>query len=146
VLVAFDGFVEPGTLADWKHATNRWELECKQTAHYPEARPLNLDPGYVTQAKLVLATTKDRDHRLYLRDGMFAEVTLNYVGRQWVHHRWTYPDYRTVEVAKFANACRDRLREYLKANQQFRLVHRKHRMADSSTCLEDPHEGDSTHE
>jgi hypothetical protein len=74
----------------------------------------------MTQAKLVLATTKDRDHRIYLRDGMFAEVTLTYVGRQWQHHRWSYPSYRTEEVAAFATECRKRLRQHLRATQQFR--------------------------
>jgi hypothetical protein len=47
-------------------------------AQWPEPRPLNLDPGYLTEAKLVLATTKDRNHRLYLDRGIFAEVTLCY--------------------------------------------------------------------
>ncbi len=121
-LVAFTGYIEPGGLAEWKHATNRLETDYAATHEHPETRPLNLDPGYVTQAKLVLATTKDRDHRIYLRNGMFAEVTLNYVGRSWVHHRWTYPDYRTAEVAQFAQQCRDRLREYLKTTSAFRVV------------------------
>ncbi len=119
-LVALDGFVDPAELANWKSQTNRWENELAQHARCPESRPLNLDPGYLTQAKLVLATTKDRDHRIYLRDGMFAEVTLTYVGKQWQAHRWTYPSYRTAEVARFATACRNRLRDHLQATRAFR--------------------------
>lgn len=120
-LVAWDGFVDPAGLADWKHQTNRWEAEYAAQAKQDEDRPLNLDPGYMTQAKLVLATTKDRDHRIYLRDGMFAEVTLTYVGKTWQHHRWSYPSYRTDEVAAFATDCRNRLRRHLRETQQFRL-------------------------
>ena len=120
VLIAPGKPLDPGDLADWKHQTNQWENEYAEASSYAEPRPLNLDPGYMTQAKLVLATTKDRDHRIYLRDGMFAEVTLTYVGKQWVHHRWSYPSYRTDEVAKFAGACRDRLRRHLKETKQFR--------------------------
>ncbi len=119
-LVAFDGFLDPAGLADWKHQTNAWEELYAAESNHSETRPLNLDPGYMTQAKLVLATTKDRDHRIYLRDGMFAEVTLTYVGKQWQHHRWSYPSYRTTEVADFANQCRQRLREHLSATSQFR--------------------------
>ena len=53
---------------------------------------------------------------------MFAEVTLNYVAKKWIHHRWTYPSYRTDEVAQFAQACRDRLRAYLLTTDGFRVV------------------------
>ena len=119
-LIAVAGFKDPGGLADWKNETNQWEYEFTESAQYEESRPLNLDPGYMTQAKLVLATTKDRDHRLYLRDGMFAEVTLTYVGKAWQHHRWTYPSYRTAEVANFASQCRADLRQHLKETRQFR--------------------------
>ena len=120
-LVAIEGFQDPAGLADWKLRTNRWEAEYAADSDHAEERPLNLDPGYMSQAKLVLATTKDRDHRLYLRDGMFAEVTLTYVGKAWQHHRWSYPSYRTPEVAEFANQCRTRLRQHLKATRQFRV-------------------------
>lgn len=119
-LIAIDEFADPGELADWKTLTNEWESEYASVSNKIESRPLNIDPGYVTQAKLVLATIKDRDHRLYLRRGIFAEVTLNYMGGRWVHHRWTYPDYRTDEVADFAMRCRVRLRAHLQTTGQFR--------------------------
>ncbi|QDT10584.1 DUF4416 family protein [Planctomycetes bacterium K23_9] len=120
VLVAFADLQEPGGLADWKHQTIGWEKEYASTAKEPEKRPLNLDSGYVTQAKLVLATTKDRDHRLYLRDGMFAEVTLNYVAKKWIHHRWTYPDYRTDKVSQFVQRCREQVRQHVQESGRFR--------------------------
>ena len=119
-LVAFEGFCDPGELAGWKVATNHWEKEYAANCSHPETRPLNLDPGYTSQAKLVLATTKDRDHRIYLRDGIFAEVTLTYVRKTWEHHRWSYPTYRGNEVASFAQQCREHLRAHLKQIKQFR--------------------------
>ncbi len=122
VLVAFDELADPGALADWKLTTNAWEHEYARSSDHAEPRPLNLDPGYITQAKLVLATIKDRDHRLYLHDGIFAEVTLNYMGGRWIHHRWTYPDYRTAEVGEFVMACRERLRTHLLQTGGFRRV------------------------
>lgn len=120
VLVAFEGYQDPAELADWKRHTNRWESELAASGNVAEIRPVNLDPGYVTQAKLVLATTKDRDHRIYLRSGIFAEVTLTYVRRHWTHHRWTYPSYRTEVVAEFAMECRERLRHHLRGTAKFR--------------------------
>lgn len=125
VLVAMAEPCDSGSLADWKRQTNEWEWQAAAEYGGGPARPLNLDPGYVTQAKLVLATVKDRDHRIYLRDGIFAEVTLTYTGGQWIGHRWTYPDYRTPEVIDFANRCRHRLREHLKEIGGFRTA-RKH--------------------
>lgn len=130
VIVAFGAPIDPAGLADWKLQTNAWELEAMQrfagraasAAQEPRApiRPLNLDPGYLTQAKLVLATVKDRDHRVYLHSGIFGEITLTYTARQWIGHRWTYPDYRSDDVFQFATACRERLRRHLKQIGGFR--------------------------
>ena len=120
VLIAFEDLQEPGGLADWKHKTIDLEKEYAAFGSHSDVRPLNLDCGYVTQAKLVLATTKDRDHRLYLRDGMFAEVTLNYMAKKWIHHRWTYPDYRSTDVAAFVHRCRDQVRKYVELTGKFR--------------------------
>ena len=86
-LLAFEQLTNPGQLAEIKLATNDWEEFYARENSWPESRPLNLDPGYITEAKLVLATTKDRDHRIYLGSGIFAEVTLFYhaeIGRAHV--------------------------------------------------------------
>ncbi|MBN2482583.1 MAG: DUF4416 family protein [Candidatus Omnitrophica bacterium] len=58
-------------------------------------RSINIDPGYLNEAHLVLTSTKDFYHRLYLGKGVFAEVTLYYAHRQFQDLPWTYPDYRT---------------------------------------------------
>ena len=78
VMVACRQPCQPDDFVEWKLTTNDWEAEFANSASFPEKRPLNLDPGYVTQAKLVLATTKDRDHRIYLERGIYAEVTLSF--------------------------------------------------------------------
>lgn len=76
----------------------------------PVARPLNLDPGYLTEAKLVLASTKDHAHRIYLSQGIYAEVTLSFRRGHWRHHDWTYPDYRRADYHAFFTQCRDYFR------------------------------------
>jgi hypothetical protein len=102
--------IDPGRLAKLKLESNAWEQEYARLGLHPEPRPLNLDPGYVTQAKLVLASTKDHAHRLYLSDGIFAEVTLSYKHRRWQAHEWTFPDYRRDDYQAFFTQCRDYLR------------------------------------
>jgi hypothetical protein len=112
--MAFERLIDPASIADTKHRSNRWEADFKTQFHYPEIRPLNIDPGYITEAKLVLVTTKDRDHRLYLRDGIYAEVTLHFRGNGWESSRWTYPDYQRADYQAFFTECRQWLRSRLK--------------------------------
>lgn len=75
------------------------------------ARPFNLDPGYLDMAKLVLASTKDHAHRLYLGSGIYGEVTLHYRAKQWQPWPWTYPDYRRPEVSEFLTRSRSHFRK-----------------------------------
>lgn len=97
---------DPARLADVKLQTNAWEEEYRNTAGMPEPRPLNLDPGYLTLGKLVLASTKDHSHRVYLRDGICAEVTLYYRAHRWQSREWTYADYRREDFQAFFSECR----------------------------------------
>jgi hypothetical protein len=108
---AFERLIDPAVLADIKRQTNEWEAEYNAHARHAEARPLNLDPGYITPAKLVLASTKDHAHRIYLREGIFAEVTLAYRRGRWQPLEWTYPDYRRDDYQSFFTRCRDLLFE-----------------------------------
>jgi len=69
-------------------------------------RAVNIDPGYLTKDKLVLASTKDFYHRLYLGAGIFGEVTLHYSKGCFRFFSWTYPDYQEPEFLKFLEAAR----------------------------------------
>jgi hypothetical protein len=69
-------------------------------------RSVNLDPGYLTGSKLVLASTKNFSHRIYLWGGIFAEVTLVFEHGSFVPLRWTYPDYRTELAIGYFNQVR----------------------------------------
>jgi hypothetical protein len=112
--VVFERLIDAAEIADTKHLSNQWESEFQQANDYPEQRPINIDPGYITEAKLVLVTTKDRDHRIYLRNGIYAEVTLHFRGKSWESSRWTYPDYQRADYQAFLTACREWLRCRLK--------------------------------
>jgi hypothetical protein len=107
---AFEQLIDPAALVDMKLQANAWEADYANNGSHDEARPLNLDPGYLTPAKLVLASTKDHAHRIYLARGIFAEVTLFYKDRQWQHRDWTFPDYRRADYQQFFSECREVLR------------------------------------
>jgi len=95
--VSFSELIAPDRLAEIKRITS--ELEMNWTVD--GRRQVNLDPGYVSMGKLVLATTKDYTHRIYLSQGIYAEVTLKYQHGAFHAWEWTYPDYaspRYVEI------------------------------------------------
>jgi len=114
---AFERLIDPETLVDLKLQTNQWEDDYAAIRRHPEARPLNLDPGYMTLAKLVLASTKDFTHRIYLGRGIYAEATLYYRRHQWQHHEWTFPDYRRDDYQQFFSRCRDYLHQRTREGQ-----------------------------
>lgn len=86
------------------------ELE-KSLAREDGSRRVNLDPGQVTPARLVLTTTKDYSHRIYLGNGIFAEVTLIY--RRGAFHplNWAFSDYKTDVALRFFKEVRSSLLE-----------------------------------
>jgi hypothetical protein len=89
--VAFKQLLDPGRLAEIKLLTNALEREMAAK----ERRTINLDPGYLSLAKFVLATTKDQGHRIYIGQGIYAEITLYYQRGEWRVYPWTYPDYQS---------------------------------------------------
>lgn len=106
---AFQNFADPAGLAEWKLAANALEEELKPrlAPSGVPARPINIDPGYVTGAKLVLASTKDFAHRIYLRDGIFAEITMAFRAGKWLPHQFTFPDFRSGVYDGFLKRVRD---------------------------------------
>jgi hypothetical protein len=114
VFFAFAELADPAGLAEWKLTGNAWEAEYAAAGRHPEPRPLNLDPGYLTLGKLVLASTKDYAHRVYLRQGIFAEITLYWRRHRWEHHEWTFADYRQEAYHVFFSQCREYLHKQLR--------------------------------
>jgi len=106
VIVAFERLIDPASLPAIKRRTNELEWANSVGAH----RWVNIDPGYVSLSKLVLATTKDHAHRIYLSDGIYAEVTLQYQEGSFRPWPWTYPDYASPPYLAIFNAIREEYR------------------------------------
>lgn len=112
LFLSFERLIQPAALAEIKLETNALEQEFADAGVDPEiARPVNLDPGYLDLGKLVLATTKDRSHRIFIGSRIFAEVTLHRVNDAWHTWPWTYPDYATPEYHAFFEVARTKLHE-----------------------------------
>ncbi len=100
---------DPADLATHKLMSHDWENEVAKSIHFDVERPLNIDPGYMSMTKLVLASTKNREHRIYLRDGIYAEVTLAFRDQHWQPLPWTYPDYQRQDFRVFFHEARKHL-------------------------------------
>jgi hypothetical protein len=99
---SFACLIKPEDISRIKTLTNKIEEKFSSRS----ARRINIDPGYLDSAKVVLATTKDYVHRAYLKDGIFAEITLHFQNRTFNPWPWTYPDYRTPEYIESFNSMR----------------------------------------
>ena len=106
LFLVFQNLVPAESLALIKNQTNEIESAVAQSGAFAEPRPINLDPGILTLGKFMLATTKDQAHRIYLRDGIYAEVTLRFEAGAYHPWPWTYADYRQPCVAAFMKEAR----------------------------------------
>ncbi|NQT90341.1 MAG: DUF4416 family protein [Candidatus Omnitrophica bacterium] len=103
--MSFKRLIDPARLAQIKLTTNKLEKSLFKGIKDP-SRPVNIDPGYITEAKLVLASTKDYYHRIYLKNGIYAEMTLCYKDSSFAGCDWTYRDYMTGECIRMFNDIR----------------------------------------
>lgn len=98
--ICFRGLADAGELPDWKRAS------CALEARSRTPRAVNIDPGYLDGARLVLASTKDHAHRIWLRDGIYAEVTLRFRFGRWESFDTTFPDFRNGFYDAFLTEAR----------------------------------------
>ena len=112
--VFFGELVSVERLAEIKRLTNDLEFRICDDLALPHAcRPVNIDPGYITLSKLVLASTKDHSHRICLQRGIYAEVTLRFHAGAWERWPWTYPDYAADTYHAAFTHARDLLKAQL---------------------------------
>jgi len=101
--ISISKLINPADLYRIKILSNKIEEKFSRES----CRSINIDPGYINHAKLVLASTKDFAHRIHLNKGIFAEITLSFKGKNFTPLEWSYPDYRTSEYIKIFNEIRD---------------------------------------
>ena len=116
VFFSFERLIDADNLADIKRQTNQLEEELRAGFPQSEAvkRPVNLDPVYIEHAKVILASTKNFYHRIYLGRGIFGEVTMHFRNNTFQFFPWTYPDYQSKEYQEFFLRIRHIYRAQLK--------------------------------
>jgi len=117
VFFSFERLIEADQLPEIKRQTNQLEDELAPLLRTPNTnvkRPVNLDPGYLEQAKVILASTKNFYHRMYLGGGIFGEVTMHFKNNTYQFFPWTYPDYQSKDYQDFFLRMRQILRSQLR--------------------------------
>jgi hypothetical protein len=105
--IFFNKVIDPSSLADIKLLTNAMETTCSHAGK----RRINLDPGYITLAKVVLASTKNYSHRIYLGKGIYAELALLYKNHQFISMPYTYNDYKDQAYLNMFTTVRNLLKK-----------------------------------
>ena len=113
--VSTEHLIAPALLAKIKHKTNKLEQKLAAKLALPLPRPVNLDPGIIEPSKLILASTKNYSHRIYIGKKMYAEATLIFDRGHWRPFDYTYPDYKQQCYFDFFDKVRKRLLEQLKS-------------------------------
>ena len=103
VFVSFKKLIPHENLPQIKILTNKIEHKLSKGG----CRLINIDPGYLDSAKLILASTKDFRHRIYLNKGIYADLTLFYQNKTFQSWEWTFLDYRTAEYIAIFNQIRE---------------------------------------
>ena len=93
-VIVFKKEINPELLPNIKLFTNSIEYKTNK-------RIINLDPGYLNKQKLILATTKERPHRIYLKNGIYADLTYLFKKNDCIILRNTFPDFREKFVQEF---------------------------------------------
>lgn len=106
--------IKPGKLAAIKLKTNKMEAKLAKMPGIGFSRPVNLDPGYIEPSKLVLASTKNFSHRIYIGKKIWAEVTLVYNKGKWISFEYTFPDHREERYHGFFSKVREKLVEQIR--------------------------------
>ncbi len=115
--VSFGPLVPPDRLSPIKRETNRLEEALGRGSGSPVARPVNLDPGIVTSAALIMATAKDFSHRIPLSEGIYGHLELLFTRTGIRLLDWTYPDFRDGRYTPFLLEARKSLLFALKASR-----------------------------
>ena len=105
-MIAFKAFIEQNDLAEIKSATNSIERSYLSGDASGDKRRVNLDPGYLVYERFVLATGKNFAHRIYLDNGIYADLTLVYRRGAFETLPWTYPDYAHHHIISFLERVR----------------------------------------
>ncbi len=103
-MLTFKNLTQQDMLPETKLVTNALEGKYSEKGR----RKVNIDPGYLVPERFVLATGKNFTHRLYVGQGIYADLTLIYTKGGFQKLPWTYPDYADKNMLAYLERVRRR--------------------------------------
>ncbi len=109
VFVSFERPIDPEDLREIKIATNSVEEEIAQRGRLDgmARRPVNLDPGFLSLHSIVLASTKNFQHRIPVGKGIYLEQEMFFTRTGARFLPWTYPDYQSPQYVEIFRQIRE---------------------------------------
>ncbi|MCU0236867.1 MAG: DUF4416 family protein [Acidobacteria bacterium] len=95
--VSFRGLLDPQRLPEYKLAA----MQLEEQLAVGGRRTVNVDPGYLSDANVIIATAKNQFHRVPLRDGIYAHMEYTLKDGRINLLPWTYPDFKTGAYVDF---------------------------------------------
>ena len=108
--VSFTRLISPERIVEAKLAADGLEQKYSREGK----RRVNIDPGYISLERLVLATGKNYTHRVYLSKGVYADLTLLFQRGTFRSLEWTFPDYASSEMIGIFNEIRSGYKDQLR--------------------------------
>jgi hypothetical protein len=108
--IAFRGVGGPEFLPRQKHAAARVEQQWSRSGK----REFNLDIGYMDPDKVVLASFKRGPAKLYLGDGVYADLLLRYSRGGFEPLPWAFADFQDGRYQKSLLVIRQKLKAELR--------------------------------
>jgi hypothetical protein len=112
--VSFCELIQPQQLPDIKLLTNKIEMDTSRDGK----RNVNLDPGFLSEANVIIATTKNYYHRVPLAQGIYAHMEYVIRGKKICPLEWTYPDFKSAGYLEFFEQLRILYKNQLKELRQ----------------------------
>ena len=109
-VISFEKLVHPGFLAESKLKTR----ELEQNLANAGSRRVNIDIGYLDLYKVVLASFKARSNKLYVSDGVWADIVLVFEKGQFGTLQWGFPDFKSGIYNEALVSIRNRYKQQLK--------------------------------
>jgi len=118
---SFEQLVSRDTLSEIKNTCHRIEPLFADHVDDYIFRTVNIDPGILTSDNLVMTSHREYNHRIYLKDGVFAEIVLVFAKGSFRRLPWTGVDFCHIEAIDFFRRVRSSF-ELLELSSQSGVV------------------------